>query len=135
MTRLPQRRRNPKVVGYSYDSPNTVPEDEEIDSLGLQEAVESNIPALVPHYWGGGSYAQVWRVPNANLVFKATRDESEIAAQARLIRKGLSHPSIVDGYCVAESAFHNGLWFIATRFVDFESVSYTHLTLPTILRV
>ena len=118
----PDIRRNPKVAGYLPEAPNAIAADEEIDALGLQDAVESNIPALIPHHWGGGSYAQVWRIPNANLVFKATRDESEIAAQARLMRKGLSHPSIVDGYCVAESAFHDGLWFIATRFVDFNSI-------------
>jgi hypothetical protein len=114
------RRKNPMVAGFSrtraYDP------DARIDNDAFQYLVEREIPALARHHWGGGSYAQVWRVPNSKLVFKATRDESEIAAQARLMRKGLSHPSIVDGYCVAESAFHDGLWFIATRFVDFNSI-------------
>jgi hypothetical protein len=111
------RQRNPMVAGLSrmraYDP------DARIDNDAFQYLVERDIPALARHHWGGGSYAQVWRIPNANLVFKATRDESEIAAQARLTSRGLSHPSIVDAYCVAESAQHRDVWFIVTRFVDF----------------
>jgi hypothetical protein len=113
----PDIRRNPMVAGFSrmraYDPDTRIGNDE------FQYLVEREIPALARHHWGGGSYAQVWRIPNANLVFKATRDESEIAAQARLISRGFSHPSIVDAYCVAESAHHKDVWFIVTRFVDF----------------
>lgn len=113
------RRRNPQVGGYSHTRPYP---ERVLSDDDLRELVEREIPALTRHHWGGGGYAQVWRIPRANLVFKATRDESEIAAQARLLRLGMSHPSIVDAYCIAESKHDEGVWFIVTRFVDFNSI-------------
>lgn len=113
------RRRNPQVAGYSNIRPYP---DRLLSDDDLRELVEREVPALTRHHWGGGGFAQVWRIPSANLVFKATRDESEIAAQARIIRSGFSHPSIVDAYCVAESAHEEGVWFIVTRFVDFNAL-------------